>query len=239
MLNAPGRPSFCHGSERARSSKPRPPRGKSTPRLERLNQAEKLNLAGADESIESGIRQVELFRSQFPDEKTWQKALTSAGLTERALDARSQPSCATSTGSKRKSRGEFSLTRLRFGAISRNIVPILQEPLRLRASHLFLAAPDGYPAEVIETKRALIKQLSERLANGESFEALDSQALKTKRRRSAAGDLGYFAEARMLPAVFAAAQQLRPGATSAPIRSRLGFHILRLTESRPPRALTF
>jgi parvulin-like peptidyl-prolyl isomerase len=43
----------------------------------------------------------------------------------------------------------------------------------------------------------------------------------------------------MLPAVFVAAQQLHPNETSAPIRSRLGFHLVRLTESRPPRALTF
>jgi len=43
----------------------------------------------------------------------------------------------------------------------------------------------------------------------------------------------------MLPVVFAAAQGLRPGESSASVRSRLGFHIIRLTESRPARALTF
>jgi parvulin-like peptidyl-prolyl isomerase len=42
----------------------------------------------------------------------------------------------------------------------------------------------------------------------------------------------------MLPEVFEAAQRLQPGETSPPIRSRLGFHLLRLTTVLPARKLT-
>lgn len=215
--------------------------GQKRAALERLIEQEKLNLAGADESIESGSmrQEVELFRSQFPDEKTWQKALTSAGLTERALGREIATELRDLHWLETQIAGRIQPNETEIRRYFEEHRANFQEPLRLRASHLFLAAPDGYPAEVIETKRALIKQLSERLANGESFEALVADSSEDEATKKRGGDLGYFAEARMLPAVFAAAQQLRPGATSAPIRSRLGFHILRLTESRPPRALTF
>ena len=114
-----------------------------------------------------------------------------------------------------------------------------QEPSRLRASQLFLAAPEGSPTEVLETKRALINDIAKRLANGEDFPALVAQFSEDEATKKRGGDLGYFAAGRMVPAVFEAAQRLHPGETSAPVRSRLGFHIIRLTETRPARALTF
>ena len=62
-----------------------------------------------------------------------------------------------------------------------------------------------------------------------------SEAEETKNR---GGDLNYFSADRMLPELFAAAQSLRVGETSTPIRSRLGFHLLHLTEALPPREMT-
>jgi hypothetical protein len=114
-----------------------------------------------------------------------------------------------------------------------------REPLRLRASHLFLAAPQGYPEEVIEEKQALIESLAKRLKNGESFPALIAQYSEDAATKMRGGDLNYFAQERMLPAIWQAAQRLHEGETSAPIRSRLGFHILRLTRRLPEEELSF
>jgi parvulin-like peptidyl-prolyl isomerase len=111
-------------------------------------------------------------------------------------------------------------------------------PLRLRASHLFLAGPEGYPDEVIAAKRALINALASRLTKGEAFPELVAQFSEDEATKNRAGDLNYFAEERMLPAVFAAAQSLGEGETSGPIRSRLGFHLLRLTSVLPPELLS-
>ena len=114
-----------------------------------------------------------------------------------------------------------------------------REPVRFRASHLFLAAPQGYPEEVIAEKRALIESLAKRLKNGESFPALVAQYSEDEATKKRGGDLNYFAQERMLPAVWQSAQTLREGETSAPIRSRLGFHILRLTRRLPAEQLSF
>ena len=112
------------------------------------------------------------------------------------------------------------------------------EPLRLRASHLFLAAPDGYPPDMTEAKEVLINALATRLAKGEPFSALVAQFSEDEATKNRGGDLNYFAEERMLPKVFAAAHSLGIGATSGPIRSRLGFHVLQLTSIRPPERLS-
>jgi parvulin-like peptidyl-prolyl isomerase len=200
-----------------------------------------VNAAARDARISTGAvdHEMDLLRWQFRDEKTWEAVLRNAA-TSRA-------------GLRREAATNLRDRVWIEGRISKEIQPNegecrryfaehraeFEAPPRVRASHLFLAAPDGYPAEVIETKRALIEQLSKRLANGEAFPALVAEYSEDEATKKRGGDLGYFAAERMLPAVWDAAAKLHPGEISAPVRSRLGFHILRLTESLPARSLTF
>src|SRR5262249_11227068 len=113
------------------------------------------------------------------------------------------------------------------------------QPLRLRASHLFLAAPDGYPSELIESKKALIEKLSQRVTNGESFDNLVAEFSEDEASKEIGGDLNYFATERMLPEVFAAAAKLSLGQISEPVRSSLGFHLIRVTDVTPAHNLTY
>ena len=53
------------------------------------------------------------------------------------------------------------------------------------------------------------------------------------------GDLGYFSAARMPPDFVEAALKLHPGEISKPIRTRLGFHILKSIDVQPARQKTF
>jgi parvulin-like peptidyl-prolyl isomerase len=43
----------------------------------------------------------------------------------------------------------------------------------------------------------------------------------------------------MAPEFFAEVKKLRPGETSKPFRTHLGFHIVRLDEMKPARLLSF
>jgi peptidyl-prolyl cis-trans isomerase D len=73
------------------------------------------------------------------------------------------------------------------------------QPLRLRASHLFLAAPMETPPPIIETKRELIESLSVRLARGEKFSDLVEAASEDEATKNRGGDLSYFSAFRMPP----------------------------------------
>lgn len=114
-----------------------------------------------------------------------------------------------------------------------------QQPSRWRASHLFLAAPDGSPDELVAGKRTQIELLAKRLANGELFPALVAEFSEDETTKKHGGDRGYFAEERMLPEIITAVRLLQDGQISPPIQSRLGFHILRLTENLPARTLSY
>ncbi|MEO5717957.1 MAG: peptidylprolyl isomerase [Chthoniobacterales bacterium] len=207
--------------------------------LQRLVEEEKLNRAAAREPIDpaSVTRETQLLRDQFRDEKSWQKSLGNAGLSGRTLAREVTSNLRDRAWLEKQIANRISPNESEVQRYYAAEEAAFQEPLRLRASHLFLAAPEGYPEEVIARQRALIEQLAERLGNGESFPALIAEFSEDEATKKRDGDLGYFAARRMLPAVFAATERLRPGQISAPIRSRLGFHLIRLTETRPARAL--
>ncbi len=53
------------------------------------------------------------------------------------------------------------------------------------------------------------------------------------------GDMGFFSEFRMPPDFFAAVVKMHVAEISKPIRTRLGFHIIQLTDRKQARRMTF
>jgi parvulin-like peptidyl-prolyl isomerase len=212
-------------------------RGRS---LEQLVAEARIDSAATGESVNRAAltRELDRLRASLPNEKAWDTLLVQAGTSparwrrEVAENLRGRAWLETRVGAAQppndnEIRGYFAVHQAEF-----------QQPPRYRASHLFLAAPDGCPAEIFATKRRLIDELALRLQKGESFDALVAQFSEDEETKKRDGDLGYFDEERMLPELFAAAQSLRVGDTSTRIRSRLGFHLLRLTEVLPAREMT-
>jgi parvulin-like peptidyl-prolyl isomerase len=110
---------------------------------------------------------------------------------------------------------------------------------RIHVSHLFLAAPPETAPEIVEDKQAAIEALSVRLAGGEDFAALTAENSEDEATKLRGGDLDYFSATRMPPDFVAAALKLCPGEISRPIRTRLGFHILKMIDLQQPRQKTF
>ncbi len=183
--------------------------------------------------------EMDLLRWQFPDEKSWGAMLERAGTNARALRREVAQNLRDRAWLETKLPAQIPPNEKEKHIFYEANPAQFAEPLRFRARHLFLAAPVGYPDEVIERKRKLSEALAARLRNGESFDAFVAEFSEDEGTKNHGGDLNCFDAARMLPEIFAAAQTMKTGQTSAPIRSRLGFHILRLTSALPARELTF
>ena len=113
------------------------------------------------------------------------------------------------------------------------------QPVRYRASHIFLIAPAGTSDDVIEQQRQSIAAIAARLAKGESFSSLAAEFSEDEATKLRGGDLGFFATSRMPSEFMEEIAKMRPGETGKPFRSHLGFHIIQLTDLKPARALLF
>jgi parvulin-like peptidyl-prolyl isomerase len=116
---------------------------------------------------------------------------------------------------------------------------LFAQPVRYRASHLFLAAHAKTAPEVVAEKEAAIAELASRLQKGEPLSQLAAESSEDEATRNGGGDLGYFCETRIPAEFMVEVQKLQAGQTSKPFRSHLGFHIVQLTEIKSARVLSF
>ena len=111
------------------------------------------------------------------------------------------------------------------------------QPLRIRARHIFLAAPEGSAPEVMEAKDRQMLDIAARLGQGEDFAQLAATLSEDEASKKNGGDVGFFAADRVPAEFFDAAAELQSNGAQRFLRSHLGFHALQVTDVHPARLL--
>jgi peptidyl-prolyl cis-trans isomerase SurA len=107
----------------------------------------------------------------------------------------------------------------------------------VRASHILIAvAEDASPADTLEAYRAAIA-LRGRLEEGADFGDMAARFSKDPSAPQNKGDLGYFTAFQTIYPFENAAYSLSPGKISQPIRSKTGYHIIKVTDKRSNRGM--
>lgn len=181
-------------------------------------------------------RKLDLTRSQFRPPLSWANAMRTNGLSLWSLryviagNLRSQAwienkIAAALTPSDQECTAYYDSHRNAFVA-----------PPRLRARHVFFAAPPGSPPDLVERKRGLAQGILDRLAHGETLEKLAAES-EDESNKKTGGDLNFFAESRVPADFWAAVRNQHPGDAAGLIRTRLGFHVLQVTDARPAQEM--
>jgi len=98
-----------------------------------------------------------------------------------------------------------------------------------RARHILLR-PDALVSEQqVQTRMA---RLRERIAQGEDFAVLARAHSQDPGSGSDGGDLGWVTPGQMVPEFEQAMDELAPGETSEPVKSRFGWHLIQVQERR-------
>jgi peptidyl-prolyl cis-trans isomerase SurA len=174
------------------------------------------------------------FRDRFPSDGQFRAELAQAGLSEEQL--------------KRKIREQLLVQQLIDSEVRSRIVvspqdvakelranPQLAKPgTRVRLSHLLVRVGERRSEA---QARALIDRLHGQLAEGADFAKLAKQHSEEAHGRDG-GDMGWVSPDDLMPALGEAVAGLRPGETSAPVQSPLGFHLIRVEERKDAASLS-
>jgi len=215
--------------------------GENEPSAAELVVLENLGRAAANEVVTPSAvdREVALLEAQFGNEKTFRKALLADGLSISALRDRVTNQLRGLAWLEKRVGPATSVTEQESREFYEAHRDLFAQPVRFRATHLFLAAHAETPPEIVEEKERAIAAFAMRLRKGETLSALATEASEDEASKPCGGDLGYFSETRMPPEFMAEIKKLRVGETSKPFRSHLGFHIAQVTETRTAHLLTF
>ena len=112
------------------------------------------------------------------------------------------------------------------------------EKAGVRASHILVKVDEGAPQDKVDAAQAKIKEAQAALAKGEDFGEV---AKKFSEGPSApkGGDLGFFGKGQMVKPFEDVAFALETGKLSDPVRTRFGFHVIKVFEKREERKKPF
>jgi peptidyl-prolyl cis-trans isomerase D len=108
---------------------------------------------------------------------------------------------------------------------------------RVSARHVLVRVPEGAPAAQDESARKKAEAIAERLSKGEDFAKVAKEASDDSASKDKGGDLGFFGPGEMAKPFEDAAFALKPGGLSAPVRTRFGWHVIRVDAAEPPRTV--
>ncbi|MBN2485950.1 MAG: peptidylprolyl isomerase [Bacteroidales bacterium] len=105
----------------------------------------------------------------------------------------------------------------------------------LRASHLMVRLDrNPSPSDTLAAYNKIYGYYN-RIVGGEPFEKIVIEAAEDPRDAQNEGDLGYFSAFRMVYPFETAAYNTAVGQVSKPVRTMYGYHLIKITDSRPNR----
>lgn len=196
--------------------------------------------AGIKVTQEEVTAEIAKFKSQFPSEEEFKAQLTAVGQTpEKLTDALTkllrQRQWVESQIGKDIQVAESDAKKFYDEHTSE-----FERPEQVRASHiLFLVKPtdseDAAKAQQEKAKAAVAKAK----AKGADFNALAKELSEEPGAKESGGDLGYFPKERMVPEFSEAAFGLKPGQISEPIKTRFGWHVIKVEDRKPAETTSF
>lgn len=103
----------------------------------------------------------------------------------------------------------------------------------VNASHILITvAPDASPKDTLEAFKK-ISEIRQKALSGGSFEALAEEFSQDPSAKSNKGNLGYFTSLQMVYPFEDAAYKTKVGEVSQPVRTRFGYHIIKVKNRRP------
>jgi parvulin-like peptidyl-prolyl isomerase len=201
----------------------------------------KLREASRDQAVTDAEidRELNLRRAQFENESAFTEALVSSGYSLGELRTEAADHLRALHWIEQSIAPELRVTEDEANQFYETHREQFAQPERRRANHLFRAAPDGAAADVVAAQQSAIIGLAVRLLAGEAFAQLASEASEDEATKLRGGYLNYFAAARMPPEFMAEVEKLKTGQLSGPFKTHLGFHVVQLTDLKPPGELTF
>ena len=203
--------------------------------------AANLRRESRDEQVSEAAveREFQLLTYQFGGAKVFESELEASGFSAETLRGELAEHLRAQQWIEKQIAPELRVSEEESLAFYGSNLERFAQPARFRVSHLFLAAPQAAPPEVVQAKQDAAKTLANRLAKREEFARLIAEASEDDATKERGGDLGFFAAARMPADLMEEVAKLAPRKASAPVRLQLGVHLLQLTDSRPARQMPF
>ncbi|MEF9438372.1 MAG: peptidylprolyl isomerase [Candidatus Mariimomonas ferrooxydans] len=103
----------------------------------------------------------------------------------------------------------------------------------------FMTGPEVKASHILVNTETEAADVLKRIQKGEDFSKLAVELTIDKGTAKNGGDLGFFGSGRMVPEFEKAAFGLKPGEVSSPVKTKFGYHIIKITDKKEGKPRDF
>lgn len=178
------------------------------------------------------------FKSRFPDQATFDQALTQRGLTESSIKAQMRRQMQIQKYVTSEFVPQISIPDTETRAFYDQNKQLFREPESVKASHILIKVEPADDAAADAKAFKKIQDLKKKLDAGENFAALataESEGPSSVR----GGNLGSFRRGQMVKPFEDKAFSLEVGEVSDPVNTQFGYHLILVEDRKPARTATY
>lgn len=184
--------------------------------------------------------QLAKIKSQFPSEDVFLGEMKKAGLTLDQFTANLTRSIRQTKWMQAQVQGKDTVTDADAKAFYDANTKEFSNPDLVKASHILFRTPENATPDQLKAAEAKAKAAIVRANKGEDFGKLAGELSEEPGAAQRGGDLGYFPKDKMVPEFANAAFAQKANTVSAtPVKTKFGFHVIKVTDKKPAGTATF
>ncbi len=187
---------------------------------------------------ETVTEQLMTIKQRFPSEAEFKKALEANNMTESKISADIKRDMAIQQLLDKEVDQKVKITDEESKTFYDKNLQLFQQPERVKASHILIKVDEGAPEEKKAEARKKIKEIQQKVQNGEDFAAL-AKTYSEGPSGPKGGDLGSFGRGQMVKPFEDAAFSLKPNETSDIVETRFGYHLIKVVEKQPAKKIAY
>jgi peptidyl-prolyl cis-trans isomerase C len=191
-------------------------------------------IAVTDAEIDGAVSQV---RGQYPNEQAFNAAVAEQGMTAEIVRDQARTDLLVTKVLQAEVEPKLTVQDAEIGDYYAKNPDKFAGDEAVHASHILIRVPEKADAAAKTKARARAQGVLAKVKRGADFGKLATELSEDPISGARAGDVGFFTHGQMVPAFEAAAFAMQPGTISDIVESPFGFHIIKVIEKRPPRAL--
>jgi peptidyl-prolyl cis-trans isomerase C len=199
-----------------------------------LQETRTRKIAAADGEVDSRLQQM---KSQFPNEDAFKKALVDRGITLEKLRQETGETIAVNQLLEKEVEPQVKIEEKDISDFYAKNKQEFKQAEAVKAAHILIRLPEKADAAARAKAKSQADLILKQLTGGAKFDELAKKNSQDPGSAQNGGDLGFFSKGQMVPAFENAAFALKPGQTSGVVETPFGYHIIRVTETRPAREL--
>ncbi len=180
----------------------------------------------------------ELIKERFAGQKGFQQALTDMNISEKDFKEQVKRGLSIQKLLETELYDKLEVTEEESRSFYDNNPNFFQKPEQVRASHILINVAEDDDEEKKATARQRIEEVREKIEAGDDFANL-ARTYSEGPSRTQGGDLGYFDRRKMVKPFSDAAFRLKPGETSPIVKTRFGYHIIKVVDRKPEIKLAY